>query len=212
MKRFLVNRLELGFIEANSFENAQKLLIHDGFNCTTSEEEVLNEDNPLYDILSKLDLSSIREIIEENKSLKEKLERSVSWSVEDFEGRADDIEEEGGFILFDRDKFKDALYQMIYKHDASIGISWETIDFYLSELCYTNFNLEFGDEFKQLTFKKFLEVWEKEPVFVFNLSEKTERQINDQNYDGKLSELQLKAIWENCEHHGNILIIENKEK
>ena len=60
----------------------------------------------------------------------------VSWCVDDFEQHAAFIEsEENGKELYDRDKFPFALQRMIDKHDASIGISWETIQVYLDEYC-----------------------------------------------------------------------------
>lgn len=52
---------------------------------------------------------------------------SIKWSVEDF-------------TEYDHDKYtinekqaQDALERMIQKHDASIGINWDTIDYYLCE-------------------------------------------------------------------------------
>ena len=60
----------------------------------------------------------------------------ISWSVDDFECRAAD--REGEHLLhykYDITKFHDALDTMIRKHDASIGINWDVIDFYLDEYC-----------------------------------------------------------------------------
>jgi len=54
----------------------------------------------------------------------------VVWSVEDFEHRAEERDNE-----YDSSKFEDALHQMIHKHDATLGISWDTIDFWLDEIC-----------------------------------------------------------------------------
>lgn len=60
----------------------------------------------------------------------------IAWCVEDFEARAEEIEErrEQGQI-FDRSKFPETLYKMMNRHDANIGITWETIDCYLEEDC-----------------------------------------------------------------------------
>lgn len=60
---------------------------------------------------------------------------SIVWSVLDFAGRAKDLSENDSSLEFDETKFEDALHEMIRKHDASIGISWETIDFYLMYKC-----------------------------------------------------------------------------
>lgn len=54
----------------------------------------------------------------------------IVWSVEDFEHRANERDGE-----YDESKFENALEQMIHKHDATLGISWDTIDFWLDELC-----------------------------------------------------------------------------
>ena len=62
---------------------------------------------------------------------------SIAWCIDDFESHAEHIEEihhDGGKV-YDRDKFQDALHRMINKHDASIGISWESIQVYLDEYC-----------------------------------------------------------------------------
>ena len=60
----------------------------------------------------------------------------ITWSVEDFESRAVEIEEaRGKEQIFDRSEFPAALYTMIDRHDASIGITWESIDYHLEEYC-----------------------------------------------------------------------------
>lgn len=71
----------------------------------------------------------------------------VFWSVADFEGRAKDRFEylnkrqpliarlEDWTKMYDEAKFQEALDMMIHRHDANIGITWETIDFWLDEMC-----------------------------------------------------------------------------
>lgn len=64
----------------------------------------------------------------------EKLERSITWSVEDIRGRAEEQAEWFGQSIeerFDTSKFEVVLDQMIRKHDCNIGISWDTIDVFL---------------------------------------------------------------------------------
>ena len=73
--------------------------------------------------------------------LEEQLSRSVTWSVEDFEQQAVEIERACSpyrfayKLLYDRSKFPMALREMIRRHDASIGITWDTVEFWLNELC-----------------------------------------------------------------------------
>ena len=59
---------------------------------------------------------------------------TITWSVEDFEGRAVDIEANND-TRYDRDRFELALERMISQHDATIGITWDTVDFYLDQYC-----------------------------------------------------------------------------
>lgn len=61
--------------------------------------------------------------------------RSVSWSVLDFEGRAKQREKSNWKNVYDKSKFKDALEQMIAKHECNEGINWTVVDFWLDELC-----------------------------------------------------------------------------
>lgn len=51
--------------------------------------------------------------------------RSVTWSVIDFMSQEID-----GWQISE-DQAADALYDMIQNHDASIGISWDTVDEYI---------------------------------------------------------------------------------
>jgi hypothetical protein len=68
---------------------------------------------------------------------------AVIWSVEDFEQQAIDYEENHcyGLQVFDRRKFQEALNTMIRKHDATIGITWDTIDCYLEQCKYTKLQM-----------------------------------------------------------------------
>lgn len=79
---------------------------------------------------------------------------SISWSVLDFEHQAVNTWElialsktdESGLIfiyegasswrdVYDESKFQGALEKMISKHDATTGITWDTITFWLEEMC-----------------------------------------------------------------------------
>ena len=81
--------------------------------------------------------------------LEEFKKRSIIWDVEDFENWARDIESRESeedfwdtdidvpekFKLYDRSKFEQAFLTMIRRHDCTIGITWDTIEFYLDEYC-----------------------------------------------------------------------------
>ena len=60
--------------------------------------------------------------------------RSVSWSVEDFSERARQNEGETWELIYNEKLFQETLEIMISQHDATIGITWDTIDVYL-EYC-----------------------------------------------------------------------------
>ena len=84
---------------------------------------------------------------------------AIWWSVEDFAGMAEQlfeimtyydenspesVKERAKRILstckdwrdyFDESKFAEALDRMIHKHDAEYGITWESIKYYLNEMC-----------------------------------------------------------------------------
>ena len=63
---------------------------------------------------------------------------SVRWSVDDFLTQAlnkENVIEAKYLKKYDPSKFQEALERMIDKHDAPIGITWDTIDFYLDEMC-----------------------------------------------------------------------------
>ena len=68
--------------------------------------------------------------------------RGIYWHVDDFELKACELEEwkcamnpELTRPLYDRSQFEDALNAMIDRHDANIGISWDTVAIYLNEYC-----------------------------------------------------------------------------
>jgi len=52
---------------------------------------------------------------------------SVKWGIEDF------TEYNHDKYTITPEKAQEALEHMIYKHAASIGITWDTIEYYLSE-------------------------------------------------------------------------------
>lgn len=71
----------------------------------------------------------------ENKELKKQLQNSITWSVEDFLGY-----DTNGKYTITPEQAQEALNHMIRKHDASMGITWDTIEYYLQEYGTLNFD------------------------------------------------------------------------
>ncbi|CAD7807025.1 hypothetical protein CHRY9390_01600 [Chryseobacterium aquaeductus] len=63
------------------------------------------------------------------------LETVLIWKEEHFEQKAKELESRTGHSLFDRSKFITALYEMIKDHSRDEGISWSTVENYLTEFC-----------------------------------------------------------------------------
>jgi len=51
---------------------------------------------------------------------------SIKWSIEDFTELEDDY-------TITVEQAQDALESMIHHHDASLGINWDTVEYYKSE-------------------------------------------------------------------------------
>jgi hypothetical protein len=70
--------------------------------------------------------------------LREKASECISWSVDDFEYQAINScngDESIWQLYYNKDMFESALNEMIRKHDASVGINWDTVDYYLETYC-----------------------------------------------------------------------------
>ena len=78
--------------------------------------------------MGKIDVSTAKDIISNTGVC------GVYWSVNDFKCRAKELNELTG-MEFDETKFQTVLEKMCNQHDASIGITWETIDSYLDIYC-----------------------------------------------------------------------------
>ena len=63
--------------------------------------------------------------------------RAIWWSIEDFEHRANLIEEALGRPHYDREKFKEALECMCQSagEEPDYGTTWDTVDNYLNDMC-----------------------------------------------------------------------------
>lgn len=81
----------------------------------------------IYDVIIEFDLLK--------EHLKQINKESIHWTIEDFAEEAKRLEEEDMEGIYDSEKFQDALEQMIDKHDAELGITWETIRCYLDDNC-----------------------------------------------------------------------------
>lgn len=62
---------------------------------------------------------------------------TITWSVEDFEDRAAEIEKENEveIPMYDRTKFRKALRHMFEHHDCNTGITWGDVDYCLDAFC-----------------------------------------------------------------------------
>lgn len=98
-------------------------------------EEMINSFPPDLKLIKEALTNKLKEVKQEVEFNYLPAWRSVSWSVADFEGRAIQRKGENWKKFYDKFKFEDTLARMIAKHDATIGITWETIDFYLDEFC-----------------------------------------------------------------------------
>lgn len=95
------------------------------------------------DIISKLNKRIVRihnidyyPAITVQNILRDKARESISWSIDDFESMAiDNSDPDVWEQYYNKDMFESALHEMISHHDASIGITWDTIDHYLETYC-----------------------------------------------------------------------------
>ncbi len=96
------------------------------------------------DLINKLNKKTVRfnnidyyPAITVQDELRKKAQESISWSEEDFECLAkqncDDSDTWNQY--YNKDMFCEALRIMIEKHDASIGINWDTVEYYLDTYC-----------------------------------------------------------------------------
>jgi hypothetical protein len=61
--------------------------------------------------------------------------RTLRWSTEDFKHKAQQIQGNNWREYYDESKFVEALNKMFDNHDANVGISWITLEFYLNDMC-----------------------------------------------------------------------------
>lgn len=66
------------------------------------------------------------------------LETAIIWKVEHFEQKAKEREQKSSNELYDRNRFEKALYEMMKNHNRGEGISWSTVEYYLTKFCKKN--------------------------------------------------------------------------
>ena len=62
----------------------------------------------------------------------------IAWHNEDMEELADHYEanaDPSESVKYDRSRIPFAMMEMMHNHDASMGISYDTLEFYLDEYC-----------------------------------------------------------------------------
>lgn len=94
-------------------------------------EEMINSLPPEYLLIKKALLSEVNKIKEDIADNYVLREHSVTWGVLDFVSKAEKIYGENWEIVYNKELFEDELISMINKHDATIGITWDTIDYHL---------------------------------------------------------------------------------
>ncbi|HAO07980.1 MAG TPA: hypothetical protein DCQ50_13590 [Chryseobacterium sp.] len=126
-KNFHFVKYEFGTVEAENGQEAGQMAAHP---LAPKKSEVLiivsqKVGTPVFPNLGH------QEIVERLYHL----ETVLIWKEEHFEQKAKELESRAGHSLFDRNKFITALYEMINNHNRDEGISWSTVEYYLTEFC-----------------------------------------------------------------------------
>lgn len=126
-----------------------------------SEEDILESIKEIVEseIPGEYEILDIESEELKKRKKKEPYKAAIWWSVEDFAGMAEQlfevmtyydenspesVKERAKRILstckdwkdyYDESKFEEALDSMIHHHDAEYGITWESIKYYLDEMC-----------------------------------------------------------------------------
>lgn len=126
-KNFHFVKYEFGTVEAENGQQAGQMVAHP---LAPKKSEVLiivsqKMGTPVFPNLGH------QEIVERLSHL----ETVLIWKEEHFEQKAKELEDRAGYSLFDCNKFITALYEMIKNHNRDKGISWSTVESYLTEFC-----------------------------------------------------------------------------
>ena len=96
----------------------------------SSVAEKLDDEGLLEDFINiAKDLQKAYDILSEYD------EGSIGWSVDDFKTQAHAVYGDNWHNVLNELMFPTALRIMIQKHDADIGITWDTIEYYLEQYC-----------------------------------------------------------------------------
>lgn len=107
-------------------------------------EEMINAFPPDFGLAKKALVDKVSEVKYEIQSQYYPNWQSVIWSVEDFAHKAKELQQKRPErnYKFDESKYEHALSEMIRKHDANLGITWDTVEIYLLEHCISSFELD----------------------------------------------------------------------
>ena len=72
-------------------------------------------------------------------------EGTITWSEEDFKIKAIEKTNVSDWDqYYNKEMFSEALRIMIERHDATVGITWDTIDYYLETYCKIKDQNDYG--------------------------------------------------------------------
>lgn len=97
-------------------------------------EEMINSFPPDFKLIKEGLISLINQAKQDFDENWVPRERSITWGVDDFISRAQDAEERGeteGLTwqeYYDEEAFEEACIEMVRRHDANYGITWDSID------------------------------------------------------------------------------------
>jgi hypothetical protein len=97
----------------------------------------------VHDVISELNKNIVRignqdyyPVMKVIRNLNNLATNCIRWDVNDFEEVAKiKTSEEEWEEYYNKDMFGMALTEMIYKHDCNIGITWQTVGYYLDTYC-----------------------------------------------------------------------------
>lgn len=203
---YSVVRVELGIVYSHDKESAERKCSMGGMKWGNSSGLVtLDEPN----FWGNLTIDKIIEMKNRLEELEDHLKNSIHWGINDFESRANHLEELHECIIYDRTKFKKALKSMINKHNQNVGISISTIDFWLNSFCYTDFTKKHGRIWKEVTMEKALKYWQEQPVFLYRFEDNSESQLNTGDKDPKDF---IESVFSEISENDNFTFFIEKEK
>jgi hypothetical protein len=184
-QEFTTVEIMLGVIKAYGEQDANDIFDYEGSDVGHTTTLVVPLDSEEGKFWGNLDVDEI-DIMKHNlEKLDQKLKRSVTWSVEDFEYVAQYREKQMnvGYGYYDRSRFDYALQEMIRHHDAEIGITWISIETYLDDLCIDDKPEYWQDTWQEISFETAQKLWHEKEIFGYSCYEESESLLNDVNND-----------------------------